>query len=80
MKSVSSHGSLSLLFMMKVMVRCFVIGSHKVMTALIIVLPSKFSCEEPFLQSCRYGAVDGDCTYMTLSLFTLFLTFSSHFF
>jgi hypothetical protein len=80
MKSVSSHQSLSLLFMMKVTVWCFVIGSHKVMTALIIVLNSKCFCEGPFLQSCRYGAIDADYTCMTLSLFTLFLTFSSHFF
>jgi hypothetical protein len=39
MKSVGSHGSLSLPFMMKVMVCHFVSDSHEVMTALIVVLP-----------------------------------------
>jgi hypothetical protein len=39
MNSVGSHGSLSLLFMMKVMVCHFVSDSHEVMTALIVVLP-----------------------------------------
>jgi hypothetical protein len=36
--------SLSLLFMMKVMVWHFVSDSHKVMTALIVVLPSNCCC------------------------------------
>ncbi len=36
---VGSHGSLSLLFVMKVMVCHFVSDSHEVMTALIVVLP-----------------------------------------
>jgi hypothetical protein len=40
MNSVGSHGSLSLPFMMKVMVCHFVSNSHEVMTALIVVLPS----------------------------------------
>ncbi len=39
MNSVGSHGSLSLPFMMKVMVCHFVSDSHEVMTALIVVLP-----------------------------------------
>jgi hypothetical protein len=39
MNSVGSHGSLSLLFVMKVMVCHFVINSHEVMTALIVGLP-----------------------------------------
>jgi hypothetical protein len=39
MKSVGSHGSSSLLFMMKVMVCHFVSNSHEVMTALIVMLP-----------------------------------------
>ncbi len=39
MNSVGSHGSLSLLFVMKVMVCYFVSDSHEVMTALIVVLP-----------------------------------------
>jgi hypothetical protein len=39
MNSVESHGSSSLLFMMKVMVCHFVSDSHEVMTALIVVLP-----------------------------------------
>ncbi len=39
MNSVGSHGSLSLLFMMKVMICHFVSDSHEVMTALIVVLP-----------------------------------------
>ncbi len=39
MNSVGSHGSLSLLFVMKVMVCHFVSNSHEVMTALIVVLP-----------------------------------------
>jgi hypothetical protein len=37
--SVGSHGSLSLPFVMKVMVCHFVSDSHEVMTALIVVLP-----------------------------------------
>jgi uncharacterized membrane protein YkvI len=39
MKSVGSHGSSSLLFMMKVIVCHFVSNSHEVMTALSVVLP-----------------------------------------
>jgi hypothetical protein len=39
MISVGSHGSLSLPFVMKVMVCHFVSDSHEVMTALIVVLP-----------------------------------------
>ncbi len=39
MNSVGSHGSSSLLFMMKVMVCHFVSDSHEVMTALIVMLP-----------------------------------------
>jgi hypothetical protein len=38
MNSVGSHGSLSLLFVMKVMVCHFVSDSHEVMTALIVML------------------------------------------
>jgi hypothetical protein len=41
MKSVGSHGSSSLLLMIKVMVWDFVSDSHKVKTALILVLPCK---------------------------------------
>jgi hypothetical protein len=39
MNLVGSHGSSSLLFMMKVMVCHFVSDSHEVMTALIVMLP-----------------------------------------
>jgi hypothetical protein len=39
MNSVGSHGSLSLPFMMKVMVCHFVSDSHEVMAALIVILP-----------------------------------------
>ncbi len=39
MNSVGSHGSSSLLFVMKLMVCHFVSDSHEVMTALIVVLP-----------------------------------------
>jgi hypothetical protein len=39
MNSVGSHGSLSLPFVMKVMVCHFVSNSHEVMTALIVMLP-----------------------------------------
>jgi hypothetical protein len=39
MNSMGSHGSLSLLFVMKVMVCHFVSDCHEVMTALIVVLP-----------------------------------------
>jgi hypothetical protein len=38
MNSVGSHGSSSLLFMMKVTVSHFVSNSHEVMTALIVVV------------------------------------------
>jgi len=40
MKSVGSHGSLSLPYTVKVMVWHFVSNSHEVMTALIVMLPS----------------------------------------
>jgi hypothetical protein len=40
MNSVGSHGSLSLPFVMKVMVWNFVSDSHEVMTTLIVVLPT----------------------------------------
>jgi len=46
LKSVGSHGSLSLLFVMKVKVWHFVSKSHKVMTTLIAELPSNYYCEE----------------------------------
>ncbi len=46
MKAVGSHGSSSLLFLMKVMVWHFVRISHKVMTTLIIMLASKCWCED----------------------------------
>jgi hypothetical protein len=39
MNLVGSHGSSSLPFVMKVMVRHFVSDSHEVLTALIVVLP-----------------------------------------
>jgi hypothetical protein len=39
MNSVGSHGSLSLPFVMKVMVCHFVHDSHEVMIALVVVLP-----------------------------------------
>jgi uncharacterized membrane protein YkvI len=39
MNSVGSHGSSSLLFVMKVTVCHFVSNSHEVMTALIVMLP-----------------------------------------
>ncbi len=39
MNLVGSHGSLSLLFVMKVMVCHFVNDFHEVMTALIVMLP-----------------------------------------
>jgi uncharacterized membrane protein len=39
MNSVGSHGSLSLPFIMKVMVCHLVSDSHEVMTALIVMLP-----------------------------------------
>jgi hypothetical protein len=42
MNSVGSHGSLSLQFVMKVMVCHFVSDSHEAMTALIVVLPNCF--------------------------------------
>jgi hypothetical protein len=41
MNSVGSHGSLSVLFMMRVMVWCFVSNTHKVMTAFIVMSPSR---------------------------------------
>jgi hypothetical protein len=45
MKSVGSHGSSSLLFMMKVLVRHFLSDSHKVRTAIgLVILPSECCC------------------------------------
>jgi hypothetical protein len=44
MKSAGNHGSSSLLFMMKMIVWHFVSDSHKVTTALIVVLPSNGCC------------------------------------
>jgi hypothetical protein len=52
---------LSLLFMMKVMVWHFVGNSHKVMTALIVALPSNYCCWDLFLQFYRY------CTLIEIS-------------
>jgi hypothetical protein len=43
-KSVGSCGNLSLLFMMKVMVWQFMSNTHKFMTALGVMLPSKCWC------------------------------------
>jgi hypothetical protein len=40
MKSATSHGSSSVLFVMKVMVGHFVGGSHNMMTAVVAALPS----------------------------------------
>jgi hypothetical protein len=53
MKSVGSHGSLSLLFVMKVMVWNFVSNFHKVTTVLILMLPSLF-CHGDSSSFCRY--------------------------
>jgi len=39
MNLVGSHGSLSLLFVMKVMICHFLSDSHEVMSALIVLLP-----------------------------------------
>jgi hypothetical protein len=50
-----SHGSLSLLSTMKVMVWHFVGNSHKVMTALIVTLPSNYYCWDLSLQFYRYS-------------------------
>ncbi len=47
MKSMGSHGSLSLQFMMKVMVWHFVSECHKFLTTLIVPLPVK-SCSGDF--------------------------------
>jgi hypothetical protein len=44
MKSVGSHCSLSLLFVMKVMVQHFMSDSHKVLAALIIMLSCNCCC------------------------------------
>jgi hypothetical protein len=52
MKSVGSHGSLSLLFVMEVTVWHFVTNSHKVMTALIVVLPLECCCVCLLFASC----------------------------
>jgi hypothetical protein len=52
-----SHGSLSLLSMMKVMVWHFVGNSHKVMTALIVALPSNYCCWDLSLQFYRYSTL-----------------------
>jgi hypothetical protein len=41
MKLVGSHGSSSMLFVMNVKVWHFLSNSHKVMTALIVIVPSK---------------------------------------
>jgi hypothetical protein len=62
MKSVGSHNSSSLLFVVKVIVCHFVSDSHKVMTAHIVILPS--------LQFHRYVLLS-PC----LSLFLVFPSF-----
>jgi hypothetical protein len=51
MWSVRSHGSSSLLFIMKVMVLYFVSDTHKVVTALISCLFCKTKTQESYLQS-----------------------------
>ncbi len=63
MNSVGSHGSLSLLFVMKVMVCHFVSDSHEVMTALIVVLPL-IVVVEISLQLHR-SSVEGALTLLT---------------
>jgi hypothetical protein len=44
MMSVGSHGTASLLFVMKVTVWYFLSDSHKVMIALAVILPSNCCC------------------------------------
>jgi hypothetical protein len=60
MSSVGSHGSSSLLFMMKVMVCHFVSNSHEVMTALIVVLPL-IVVVEISLHQASCGGWEGGC-------------------
>jgi hypothetical protein len=66
---MGSHGSLSLLFMMKGIVLCFVSDSHKVMTSLILMLSSSvvensqyshryvFLCDYPSHKQLVVGAM-----------------------
>jgi hypothetical protein len=45
-RSRGSHGSLSLPFVMKVKVWCFLSDSHKVMAATVVILPSRCWCQD----------------------------------
>jgi hypothetical protein len=74
MNSVGSHGSLSLPFMMKVMVCHFVSDSHEVMTALIVVLPIIVVVEISL--QLRQACLDNFCLLVNLGDTSLFSMFS----
>jgi hypothetical protein len=74
MNSVGSHGSLSLLFLMKVMVCHFVSGSHEVMTALIVMLPLIVVVEICLqLHRCRFSGL----LFLILHFSEIYLMFVS---
>jgi hypothetical protein len=54
MKSLGSHGNLTLLFMMKVMVRHFVSDFHNVNMITFIIMLTSNQCEVFFLQFHSY--------------------------
>ncbi len=74
MNSVGSHGSLSLPFVMKVMVCHFVSDFHEVMTALIVVLP--LIVVEISLQ-LHQASISCPCSFLSLQFFFLFFSLGS---
>jgi hypothetical protein len=74
MNSVVSHGSLSLPFVMKVMVCHFVSNSHEVMTALIVMLPIIVVVEISL--QLHQACLDNFCLLVNLGRTSLFSMFS----
>jgi hypothetical protein len=74
MNSVGSHGCLSLLLVMKVMVCYFVSNSHEVMTALSFVLPIIVVAEISL--QLHQACLDNFCLLVNLGDTSLFSTFS----
>jgi len=65
MKAVGSHGSLLLLFVMKVMVWHFMRDSHKVKTALVVGLPSNCCWGEFYVSSWIFCFARTNTTFVS---------------
>jgi hypothetical protein len=75
MNSVGSHGSLSLPFMMKVMVCHFVSNCHEVMTALIVMLPLIVVVEISL--QLHQASISCSCSFLSLQFFFPFFSLGS---